>query len=121
MAELIDLRGAELGNTPKNRSRRSSALTSRKKSGYNAVSSDRARRISTRSPPRIISCNSLKFKSPLTGIGPTGASSAAVTNDWLTGIVGKVASFLQQPIADIKTRPPSGRIAKCWPEPKEAQ
>jgi len=101
MAELIDLRGAELGNTPKNRSRRSSALTSRKKSGYNAVSSDRARRISTRSPPRIISCNSLK---PLSGIGPTSSSSAAVINDWLTSLVGKVASFLQQPIADIKNK-----------------
>src|SRR6266536_2807355 len=48
----------------KNRSLRSSALTSRKKSGYNAMSSGRTRRISTRSPPRIVSCNSLKPKSP---------------------------------------------------------
>jgi hypothetical protein len=68
VGELIDLRG----NTPqKKRSRRSSALTLRKKSGYSAMSSDRARRISTRWPPRIVSCNSLKLDSPLSGIGAT--------------------------------------------------
>src|SRR5216684_8447094 len=62
----------------KNRSRRSSALTSPKKSGYNAMSSGRARRISTRSPPRIVSCNSLKPKSSLSGIGATSSPSAGV-------------------------------------------
>src|SRR5262245_5930087 len=57
----------------KKRSRRSSALTSAKKSRYNAVSSGRTGRISTRSPPRVVSCPSFKPKSPLSGIGATGA------------------------------------------------
>src|SRR5215475_11966566 len=61
----------------KKRSRRSSALTSAKKSRYNAVSSGCTGRISTRSPPRVVSCPSFKPKSPLSGIGATGAVRTA--------------------------------------------
>jgi hypothetical protein len=79
MAELINLLGTELGNARKKRSRGSSALTSAKKSRYNAVSSGRGR-ISTRSPHRVVSCPSFKPKSPLSGISATGAVHTA---EWL--------------------------------------
>src|SRR5439155_8408974 len=52
----------------KNRSRRSSALTSARKSRYSATSSACARRICTRSPPRTVSCNSFRPSSLFCGI-----------------------------------------------------
>src|SRR5262249_54732744 len=51
----------------------SSALTSARKSRYNATSSGRARRISSRSPPGLVLCNSLEPESPLFGIGAASA------------------------------------------------
>src|SRR5262249_20443588 len=68
----------------KKRSRRSSALTSAKKSRYNAVSSGRTGRISTRSPPRVAPCPSFKPKSPLSGIFATGAPRAS---EWLATVL----------------------------------
>src|SRR5262249_5273756 len=50
------------------------------KSRYNAVSSGRTGRISTRSPSRVVSCPSFKPKSFLSGIGATGAVRTA---EWL--------------------------------------
>src|SRR5262249_11601970 len=73
----------------KNRSRRSSALTSARKSRYNATSSGRARRISTRSPPGTVLCNSLEPKSPLFGIGATSAPCASVIRSGFMPINGR--------------------------------